>query len=263
VRTPLLRGRVFNDQDAVGSQPVVIVNQTIADRYWPKQDPIGRHLANSRDRIQRVVVGVVAGVKFNTLNAPDVEEMYLPVDQSPWPAVTLIIRSESSSKPLIAAVREQLAQLDPSLPIAGVLSMQDVISLSVAQPRIVMQFVGIFAGMALALAAVGLYAVVAYSVTQRNHEMGIRMALGAQRRDILALVVRYGMELTLVGVGLGIVASLALTRLLASLLFGIGATDPMTFSSAAALLMGTAVFACYLPARRATRVDPMMALRNE
>ncbi len=263
VRTPLLRGRVFNDQDVVGSQPVVIVNQTIADRYWPNQDPIGKHLANSRDRIERVVVGVVAGVKFNTLNAPDVEEMYLPVDQSPWPAVTLIIRSESSSKPLIAAVREQLAQLDPSLPIAGIRSMQDVISLSVAQPRIVMQFVGIFAGMALALAAVGLYAVVAYSVTQRNHEMGIRMALGAQRQDILALVVRYGMGLTLVGVGLGIVASLALTRLLASLLFGIGATDPMTFSSAAALLMGTAVFACYLPARRATRVDPMVALRYE
>jgi putative ABC transport system permease protein len=263
LRTPLLRGRFFTDQDVAGNTNVVIVNQSLADRYWPNQDPIGKHLANSRDKIQREVVGVVADVKFSTLSAPNTEEMFLPIEQVGWPAATLVVRSQSDRAALVSAVRQQIAQLDPTLPVSGILSMDEVVSTSVAQPRLIMQFVGIFAGLALLLAAVGIYAVMAYSVTQRRQEMGIRMALGAQPRHILQLVVGHGMGLTLVGVALGIAASFGLTRLLASLLFGTGATDPLAFSVATVLLAATALLACYVPARRATRLDPMLALRYE
>lgn len=263
LHTPLIRGRFFTDQDVTGNSNVVIVNQSLADRYWPNQDPIGKHLANSRDKIQREIVGVVADVKFNSLSAPNTEEMFLPIEQVGWPAATLVVRSTSGRAALVGAVRQQIAQLDPTLPVSGILSMDEVVSTSVAQPRLIMQFVGIFAGLALLLAAVGIYAVMAYSVTQRRQEMGIRMALGAQPRHILQLVVGHGMGLTLVGVALGIAASFGLTRLLASLLFGTGATDPLAFSVATVLLAATALLACYVPARRATRLDPMLALRYE
>ncbi|HVO82294.1 MAG TPA: ABC transporter permease [Terriglobales bacterium] len=263
LHTPLLRGRYFTDQDVAGNTNVVIVNQCLARRYWPNQDPIGKHLANSRDKIQREVVGVVANVKFSSLSAPDREEMFLPIEQEPWPSATLVVRSQSDPAPLVSAVRQQFSQLDPRLPVSDILSMDEVVSNSVAQPRIIMEFVGVFAGLALLLAAIGIYAVMAYSVNQRRQEMGIRMALGAQPRHILQLVVGHGMGLALVGVGLGTAASFALTRLLASLLFGTGATDPLAFSAATALLASAAFLACYIPARRAARLDPMLALRYE
>lgn len=263
MHTPLIRGRFFTDQDVAGNTNVVIVNKSLADRYWPNQDPIGKHLANSRDKIQREVVGVVADIKFSSLSAPNTEEMFLPIAQESWPSATLVLRSRSDLAPLVSAVRQQITQLDSTLPVSGILSMDEVVSTSVAQPRLIMQFVGIFAGLALLLAAVGIYAVMAYSVTQRRQEMGIRMALGAQPRHILQLVVGQGMGLTLVGVVLGIAASFGLTRLLASLLFGTGATDPLAFSAATVLLAATALLACYVPARRATRLDPMLALRYE
>lgn len=263
MHTPLIRGRFFTDQDVAGNTNVVIVNKSLADRYWPNRDPIGKHLANSRDQIQREVVGVVADIKFSSLSAPNTEEMFLPIAQESWPSATLVVRSQSDLAPLVSAVRQQIAQLDPTLPVSGILSMDEVVSTSVAQPRLIMQFVGIFAGLALLLAAVGIYAVMAYSVNQRRQEMGIRMALGAQPRHILQLVVGHGMGLTLAGVVVGIAASFGLTRLLASLLFGTGATDPLAFSVATVLLAATALLACYVPARRATRLDPMLALRYE
>jgi putative ABC transport system permease protein len=263
VETPLLRGRVFTEKDISGGLPVIVVNQTTARRYWTGQDPIGKHLANSRDMVQREVVGVVADVKFGGLNAASSEEMYLPMSQAPWPTMTLVVRSNASPQPLVTAVRAKIAEGDPTLPVTGILSMEEVVSTSVAQPRIIMQFVGVFAGFALLLAAIGIYGVMAYTVTARKQEMGIRVALGARPADILRLVVGQGMRMTLIGVALGVVVSLALTRLLASLLFGVKATDPLVFSAAALVLGGAAFVACYIPARRATRVDPIVVLRYE
>ena len=263
VRTPLLRGRVFTEKDIAGALPVVVVNQTTATRYWPGRDPVGKHLANSRDRVQREIVGVVADVKFGGLNAANTEEMYLPMAQAPWPTMTLVVRSSVNLQPLVAAVRAEIAASDPDLPVTGILSMDEVVSTSVAQPRIIMQFVGVFAGFALLLAAIGIYGVMAYSVTARKQEMGIRVALGARPADILRLVVGQGMRMTLIGVALGVVFSLALTRLLAGLLFGVQATDPLVFGAAALVLVAAAFVACYIPARRATHVDPIVVLRYE
>jgi putative ABC transport system permease protein len=263
VETPLLRGRVFSEKDISGGLPVVVVNQTTATHYWPGQDPIGKHLANSRDMVQREVVGVVADVKFGGLNAASSEEMYLPMAQVPWPTMTLVVRSNANPRPLVTAVRAKIAEGDPTLPVTGILSMEEVVSTSVAQPRIIMKFVGAFAGFALLLAAIGIYGVMAYTVTARKQEMGIRVAFGARPGDILRLVVVQGMRMTLIGVALGVVVSLALTRLLASLLFGVQATDPLVFSAAALVLAGAAFVACYIPARRATRVDPIVVLRYE
>ena len=263
VRTPLLAGRVFTEKDVAGSQNVAIINATTAKRYWPGQNPIGKHVANSRDQIPREIVGVVADVKFFGLNAANTEEMYLPMTQVPWPNMTLLVRSDANPQPLIAAVREKIAETDPNLPVSGILSMDDVIATSVAQPRLIMQFVGVFAGFALLLAAVGIYGVMAYSVNARKQEMGIRVALGATPGDILKLVVGQGMRMTLIGVALGVAISLVLTRLLASLLFNVQSTDPVAFGGAALILAVTAVGACYLPARRATRADPIVVLRYE
>jgi putative ABC transport system permease protein len=263
VRTPLLRGRVFYETDIAEGQPVVIINETTATRYWPGQDAVGKHLANSRDRVQREIVGVVADVKTGGLNAASTEEMYLPMAQAPWPTMTLVVRSSANPQPLVAAVRAKIAESDPNLPVAGILTMDEVVSTSVAQPRIIMQFVGAFAGFALLLAAIGIYGVMAYSVTTRKQEMGIRVALGARPADIMRLVVGQGMRMTLIGVALGVVVSLMLTRLLSSLLFGVHATDPLVFSAAALALAAAAFVACYIPARRATRVDPIVVLRYE
>jgi putative ABC transport system permease protein len=259
----LLGGRVFTDQDSAGSQPVAIVNQEVADHYWPNQDPLGKHIANSRDRIQRVVVGVVSNVKFNTLTSPIFDEMYLPLAQNLGATATLIVRSSSDPQYLVMAVRQELRKIDSNLAFAGIQSLDEVIASSVAQPRIVMQCVGLFAVVALLLSALGIYAVMAYSVSRRKRELGIRMALGAQRWDIVKLVLRQGMGLTLTGVLCGIVASFALTRLLVGLLFDIRATDPLTFSAAASLLVITALLACYLPARKASRSDPLAALKYD
>jgi len=263
MHTPVLKGRAFTQRDNADAPMVAIVNQTIADRYWPGQNPIGKHLANSRDMIQREVVGVVADVKFSALSATDVEEVYLPLEQNPWPATTLIVASPVNSQALVAAVRSKIAEVDPNLPITGIATMEQIVSTSVAQPRLIAQFVGLFAGSALLLAAIGIYGVMAYSVAARTQEMGIRMSLGAESVDILRLVIGQGMRLALLGAGIGVVGSLALTRLLASLLFGVRAADPFVFGAATLVLVICAFVACYLPARRATRVDPMIVLRYE
>jgi putative ABC transport system permease protein len=263
IRTPLLSGRAIDEKDIAGGSPVAVINEAAAKHFFPGQNPIGKHIANSRDMVQREIVGVAADVKFNTLNAADVEEMYLPMAQVPWPNTTLLVRSAANSQSLVAAVRAKLAEVDPNLPVTGISSMEEVVGASVAQPKLTMQFVGVFAGFALLLAAIGIYGLMAYTVTARKQEMGIRMALGARPADILGLVVGQGMRMTVIGVGLGVVFSLAVTRLLASLLFGVRATDPLVFGAAALVLVAAAFVACYLPARRATLVDPIVVLRYE
>ena len=263
MRIPLLRGRTFTEKDNADSQPVVIINQTVAERYFPHQDPIGHIMRNSREMKALQIVGVVADVKFSSLSTPKFDEMYLPSEQTPWMAMTIVVRSNSTAPPLVSAVRQKISELDPDLPLAGIQPMEKIVSTSVAQPRLITQLVGAFAGFALLLAAVGIYGVMAYTVSQRSHELGIRMALGAARGDIFRLVVGQGMRLVLVGIAIGLVGSLALTRLLSSLLFGTRATDPVTFAAVAMLLVAVAFAACYIPARRATRVDPLIALRYE
>jgi putative ABC transport system permease protein len=254
---------VFTEKDNATGQPVVIVNQTVATRYWPGQDPIGKHLANSRDMLQREVVGVVADVKFNALNVANSEEMYVPMAQIPWPATALIVRSQENPQPLVAAVRAKIAEIDPNLPVTGILSMEDVVSTSVAQPRIIMGFAGVFAGFALLLSAIGIYGVMAYSVSARKQEMGIRMSMGAEPGDILKLVVGQGMRLALLGAAIGTALSFGLTRLMATLLFGIRPADPFVLGAATLVRLFASLAACYLPARRATRVDPIIVLRYE
>ncbi len=263
MRIPLLRGRVFNQQDIAGVKPVVIINQTVAQKYFPAQDPIGKHLANSRDKIQMEIVGVVGDVKFTGLNTPYIPEMYMPQAQNQAATMTLVVRSTSNPQPLIAAVRQKTSEIDPDLPFSNVASMSEVVSASVAQPRLTAQFTGFFAALALLLTAVGIYGVLAYSVTQRTHEMGIRMALGASPSEILKLVVGQGMRLVLSGLVLGLVVSLAVTRLLTTLLFGTSARDPFTFAAVILLLIVVALLAAYIPARRASQVDPIVALRYE
>jgi putative ABC transport system permease protein len=263
IRTPLLSGRTIDEKDIAGGAPVAVINETAAKHFSPGQNPIGKHIANSRDMVQREIVGVVADVKFNTLDAANVEEMYLPMAQVPWPNTSLLVRSEASSQSLVAAVRAKIAEVDPNLPVSRIATMEEIVGASVAQPKLTMQFAGVFAGFALLLAAIGIYGVMAYSVTARWQEMGIRAALGARPADILRLVVGQGMRMALIGVTLGVVVSLAFTRLLSSLLFGVSAADPLVFSVAALVLGGVAFLACYLPARRATRVDPIVVLRCE
>jgi putative ABC transport system permease protein len=261
MRTPLVRGRFFNEQDIAGGAPVVMVNETAARHYWPNENAIGKHVAGSRDLARREVVGVVADVKFSALNAGSAEQLYVPLEQMPYITMTLAVRSDASAEPLVNTIRGKIAEIDPTLAVAGILSMDRVISRSAAQPRMTAQFVAAFAAFALLLAAIGMYGVMAYSVSTRKQEMGIRMSLGANPRDILRLVVSQGMRLALAGLIVGLLASVAFTRLLGSLLFGVRAADPLVFGGAALVLLMSALLACYLPARRATEVDPIVVLR--
>jgi putative ABC transport system permease protein len=206
---------------------------------------------------------VVADVKFSSLSTPKFEEMYLPHKQNPWMAMTIVVRSSSATEPLVSAVREKITELDPDLPLTGIQPMEKVVSVSMGQPRLITVLVGGFAAFALLLAAVGIYGVMAYSASQRSHELGIRMALGAAPQDIFRLVLGQGMRLVLTRIALGFLGCLALTRLLATLLFGTSANDPLTFTAVASILVGVALAASYIPARRATRVDPLVALRYE
>jgi putative ABC transport system permease protein len=263
MRTPLLRGRLFTERDIAGGAPVVIVSETAARHYWPNENAIGKHVAGSRDLAEREVVGVVAEAKFSTLDAKGADQLYIPLEQMSYATMTLVVRSDAATEPLVKAIRGKIAEMDPTLAVSGILSMDRVIASSAAQPRMTAQFVAAFASFALLLAAIGMYGVMAYSVSTRKQEMGIRMSLGANRRDILKLVVSQGMRLALSGLLLGLLASLALTRLLGSLLFGVRAVDPLVFGGAAVVLVTSALLACYLPARRATEVDPIVVLRFE
>jgi putative ABC transport system permease protein len=207
-------------------------------------------------------VGVAADVKFRSLDAPNIEEMYLPLAQSPWPAMTVLVRSETDARPLVAAVRQELARLDPDIAVTGVQSLDEIVGGSVAQPQLVERVVATFALLALMLAAIGIYGVMSYSVAERTREFAVRMALGAGPSEIMRLVLGEGLGLTVAGMAVGLAAALAVTRLLSSVLFGVSATDPVTFGGATLVLAATALLACAVPARRGMRLSPLRALRD-
>ncbi|HEX8292484.1 MAG TPA: ABC transporter permease [Pyrinomonadaceae bacterium] len=264
--TPLVRGRFFDDSDALEAQPVALVDETAARRFWPGQDPVGRRIKPGRRGSTApwlTVVGVVGNIKTGGFDQPDQPHVYGSMFQNAGYAMAVYLRAEGDPKTLTQALRREVQAVDPNLPVFGEQTMEEVVSESLAQRRFALQVVGGFGVLALLLAGIGIYGVVAYSVSQRTREIGIRLALGASSGTILLWVFRQGMRLTLLGLGLGLVAALALTRLLRGLLFGVGAADPLTYAGLALLLAAVALLACYVPARRATKVDPMVALRYE
>jgi putative ABC transport system permease protein len=269
MQIPLEKGRMFTDADGETSAPVALISETMARNLWPGQNPLGKHLriSGSDKPIEqlswRSVVGVVSDVKQDRLDAPGEMQFYVPQAQMVNSYMTLVVRTRVNPTSVATAIREQIHALDKDQVVYAVATMDQLLSGSLALRRFSMLLLGLFATVALLLAAVGLYGVISYTVGQRTHEFGIRVALGAQPGDVLRLVVRHGFTLVLAGVGAGIVAALALTRLLASLLYGISSTDPATFAVVTVVLVGVALVACYVPARRATKVDPMVALRYE
>jgi putative ABC transport system permease protein len=260
---PLLKGRAFTEQDDANAPPTAIINETAARRYWPNEDPLGKRLRIESDDPWMEIVGVVGNVKHLGLASQPKAELYVPYLKDPWPFMTVVVRSASDPRSLADTMRNEVWAVDKDLPVPDIKTMDELVSGSVARPRFNMTLLGIFAAVALVLAAVGIYGVMSYSVTQRTHEIGIRMALGATQSDVLKLVVGHGIGLALIGVGLGLAGAFALTRVLTSLLFEVGATDPVTFVTVSMLLAGVALVASWLPARRAARVDPMIALRYE
>ena len=261
--TRLLQGRDFTEQDDEKAPRVAIINETFARRFFPGEDPIGKRFSLGRpDAAKTLVIGVVQDGKYAGLNEDPKPFVSRPLWQSDVGATSVIARTEGDEQKLKAAVSREVQQLDSHLPMSGN-TLVERMSLPLLPARIAASVLGAFGLLALALAAIGIYGVISYAVSTRTHEIGIRMALGAQRTDVLRLVLGQGLRLTLIGVAIGLSAALALTRLMKSLLFGVSATDPTTFLIASLLLAGVALLACYVPARRAAKVDPMVALRHE
>jgi putative ABC transport system permease protein len=266
----LTRGRTFGDQDDPSHPGAVIINRALARRYFPDEEPLGnrlRILTPSRFwpgqmPVSFEIVGIVGDVKSSGLTKQAEPAFYVPARQMPSPDMNVLVRTAGDPAGLIGAVRDAVWQIDPNQPIAGISTMDRIVSDSISQPRLAMVLMVLFGLMALSLATVGIYGLLSYTVRQRTHEIGVRMALGSRRADVLRIVVGDGLVLTMAGIGIGLAASMALTRLLSGLLFGVGATDPLTFVGVGVLLVLSATLASYLPARRASRMDPMVALRE-
>lgn len=263
----LKRGRFLSDADDENAPLAVLISETAAQRWWPNQDPIGRRVKapgfDNSPPPWRTVVGVLQDVKQAGLNAPHTMQIYLPHAQYSTQYLTLVVRTGSDPLSVVGEIRQEVSRLDPELPVSNVASMDQVINESVVSQRFSAVLLGSLAGLGLLLATVGVYGVLSYSVSQKTREIGIRMALGAARRDVLALVVGNGLKLLLIGVVAGTAAALLVTRLMSNLLFGISASDPLTFAGVAVFLSAVALLACYIPARRAAKVDPIVALRYE
>jgi putative ABC transport system permease protein len=263
ISIPLVAGREFTENDTQQSARVMIINQTMAKEFWPNENPIGQRVTmnNWGPPLTGEIVGIVGDVKIDGIAADTYPAIYWPYFQFPQNFNAFVVRTEGDPNRLIAPIKERIWSVDKSLPISKIATMDQLISDSLARRRLYMVLLTVFAGSALLLAAVGIYGVMSYSVSQRIHEMGIRIALGAQARDVQMLVMRCGLTVALLGMTVGIAAALALTRLMSGLLFGVGPFDPFAFGAVAAVLMLVALLACYLPARRAARVDPIRALR--
>ncbi|MFN7929308.1 MAG: ABC transporter permease [Blastocatellia bacterium] len=262
--TRLLQGRAFDERDNTSAPPVVMVNEAMAQRLWPNENPLGKRLRfGAPDQPWSEVVGVVANLKHDGLQLADSPHCYAPHLQQPWPFITVALRSSLETSALLAAVRQTVQQLDPKLPLIEPLPMTARMERTLATRRLTLTLYSLFAVIALLLATIGLYGVMAYSVAQRTHELGIRVALGATARDVFRLILRQGMTLVALGIAVGIISARLVSGWLAAQLFGVTPADPLTFAALAALLALVALVACWIPAWRATTVDPMIALRCE
>jgi putative ABC transport system permease protein len=258
---PVLKGRTFTEQDDERALKVAVVNEALASHMWPGENPIGKELPLLGKNI--AVVGVVGNTRHEGLSSDVESEIYVPYLQQAGASMQLAVRTAVEPTSLAGAVRAQIAAIDPEQPIYNVTTLEQTLTESTAPRRFNVLLLGIFAAIALALATIGIYGVMAFSVTQRTHEIGLRMALGAEQRDVLGLILRQGLRLTLVGVALGVAGAWGLTRFLTSFLYGVRPSDPATFVLVSLALIAVSILASYIPARRAMKVDPMVALRYE
>jgi putative ABC transport system permease protein len=267
VGTPILRGRPFLDSDTADSLPVAVISSAMAKKYWPGQDPIGKQVApGSLAFPLATVVGVAADVKRLSLRESPPPEMYVPYTQKVWPSLLtmdVVLRTVQNPASIAASARETISSLDRDLPLANIRTLATIVSTSMTNARFSVLLLATFGAIALLLAAIGMYGVISFSVAQRTQEIGIRMALGAQQSSVLRMILQQGSRLAVLGIAIGLVAASAATRLMSSFLYGVGAADPLTFALVSLLLLAVALLACYIPARRATKVDPMVALRYE
>ena len=262
MRVPLRGGRDFTAADDAKSAKVVVVNETFARRFWPNENPIGKQVIVGRWTDPAEVIGVAADVKNKGLAQDTQAQLYLPFAQLPWGNMNLLVRTTVPPLTMVSAIRSQISAVDPDQPVNGIQTVEELVDTSRAQPRFTMLLLSIFSAAALALAVIGIYGVLAYSVAERKLELGIRLALGAKRGDIVRLVLRQGMVLVVAGVAIGLIAALALSRLMWSLLYKTGARDLETFALAPLAFLTIALIAGYLPARRAVEVNPVETLRG-
>jgi putative ABC transport system permease protein len=262
LQIPLKAGRAFTDQDNSQSTKVVIINESLARYLWPSESPIGKRFTIWRDeKFPREVVGVVGDTK-PSLHEESGQQMYVPYAQDPtWGSLSLVVRTSGEPTAVAGSVREAIRSVDKTVPNYNLKTMNDVVSASVAPRRVPMLLFSVFAAVAMLLAMLGIYGVTSYYVTQRTHEIGVRMALGAQIADVLKLVLKRGMLLALIGIGIGAAGAIALTRYMTTLLFGVKPIDVVTFVAVAAVLAVVVLLACLVPARRAAKIDPLEALR--
>jgi len=262
-RIPLVAGRVFTAQDREGTEPVAVISESLARVSWPNEDPIGKRVRwGAANGPQMTIVGVVRDVKLHQLTQVK-PQLYMPSAQAPFQPYEIALRTKTQPLGLAAAVRYEVWGVDKDMPLANLRTMDQMLADSITRERFNLLLLAVFAGLALTLALVGIYGVMSYAVAQSTREIGIRLALGARPRDVLKLVIGQGLVLTLLGVVIGVAGAFGLTRLMTRLLYGVTATDPLTFAGVSVLLVAVALFASYLPARRATKVDPIVALRYE
>jgi putative ABC transport system permease protein len=261
---PLLKGREFSGADHERAPIVAVINETMAKRYWPNANPIGQRIKEtSNERAWREIVGIVGSVRHRARGEEAKPEMFVPLSQVPPTTLNVAVRTQVEQASFAATLRRSVTAIDANLPVFEVRTMEERLFESVAQPRFRTVLLGVFAALALVMAVIGLYAVMAVSVAQRTHELGIRIALGAQRRDVIGLILRQGIKLVSLGIVIGLAGAWALTRVLATLLYEVKPTDPLTFVAVPVLLIAMAILACWLPARQAASVDPLTALRYE
>jgi predicted permease len=261
----LIEGRFLSDNDGANAPSVVVVNQALAKMYWPQESALGHRVRTSPNTPWRTVVGVIADIKNAAVDRPAGTELFFPFDQSPGGRAMswIVVHTRNDPMTLAGTIRAEIRKLDPALPVSNVGTMDDLMSTARSRPRFLTLLLTMFSSLSLILAALGIYGVISYAVVQRTSEIGIRMALGAQGNDVVRLIGTSGMKLAAAGTIIGAVGAFALTRVLSNMLFGVSAVDPLTFVAMAGALIVVTLVACYVPARRASKVDPLIALRYE